>query len=431
MRKEITRVLKAAAVCVLAGLAGAQDTAQPQSSSAEDRATILQLVRQVSQLEAKVAALEGKTSAAPSPTTPPETPAINSESTDDSVAQMTAFRESHDLRGIHWRGFGEVAYKVLDQRQPELGTFGFVPGSAGNFYTGDFELFLTSKLTEKASVLAEVVVGEGDGQSFSVELGRALLKYDHNDHLRLSAGRYHTGIGYYNTAFHSGRWLQTTVDRPLVMEFAADGGLLPTQAIGLSVNGQIPSGRLGLNYIAEYGSSDTIRPDLDGVGSLDENNGNHFNLGLFARPESIPGLQVGASYYHDRISDFAKGPSVRLGQTIVNGHVVYVAHNFEILNEAFLIREAYENTGSVFNMPAFYTQFSRRFGKVRPYARYQYVNLNQNSLYHGDALLRHGPSFGVRYDFTDSVAFKTQFDHTIRTGKPNLNGLRFQLAFAF
>lgn len=125
-----------------------------------------------------------------------------------------------------------------------------MPGSAGNFYTGDFDLFLTSKLTEKASVLAELVVGEEDGQSFSVELGRALLKYDCNDHLRLSFGRYHTGIGYYNTAFQSGRWLQTTADRPLVMEFAGDGGLLPTQAIGFSVTGQIPSGKLGLNYIA-------------------------------------------------------------------------------------------------------------------------------------------------------------------------------------
>ena len=41
---------------------------------------------------------------------------------------------------IQWRGFGEVNYKVLDQRRPELGTFGFVPGSAGNLFTGDFDL---------------------------------------------------------------------------------------------------------------------------------------------------------------------------------------------------------------------------------------------------------------------------------------------------
>src|SRR5258708_35716417 len=109
----------------------------------------------------------------------------------------------------------------------------------------------------------------------------------------MSFGRYHTGIGYYNRAFHSGTWLQTTADRPLVMEFAHDGGVLPTQAVGLSFTGSIPSGRLGLNYIAEYGSSDTHLQNLAEAGIDDEDNGNHVNVGLFARPESIPGLQIG------------------------------------------------------------------------------------------------------------------------------------------
>src|SRR6202035_537430 len=145
----------------------------------------------------------------------------------------------HELHGIQWRGFGEVDYKVLNQRMPELGTYGFVPGSHGNFYTGDFDLLLTSRLTDKASVLAEMVFGEGDAQKFDVDLERVLLKYDYNDHLKLSFGRYHTGIGYYN--FNSGSWLQTTADRPLIMEFANEGGLLPTQAVGVSVTGTIPS----------------------------------------------------------------------------------------------------------------------------------------------------------------------------------------------
>jgi hypothetical protein len=140
---------------------------------------------------------------------------------------------------------------------------------------------------------------------------------------------------------------------------------------------------------------------------------------------------VGASYYHDRISDFVQGPTARLGQTIVNAHVVYVGHGVEFLNEAFLIRNAYEQGGPTYNMPAFYAQFSRRFGKIRPFFRYQYANTNPNSSYHGDILLRQGPSFGVRYDFNESIAFKTQLDHTVRKGKPDLNGLQTQLSFAF
>jgi hypothetical protein len=187
-----------------------------------------------------------------------------------------------------------------------------------------------------------------------------------------------------------------------------------------------------LNYVFEYGSSDTIRPDLNGTGQVDdENNGNHVNLGLFVRPDTIPGLQLGGSFYHDKISDLTLGPSsARFGQTIVNLHVVYVAHSIEILNEGFLIRHTLEQGSSVFNTPAFYSQFSRRFGQVRPFFRYQYVNANENSIFE-DVLLRYGPSFGTRYDFNDNIAFKLQLDHTVRKGKPDLNGLQSQLAFTF
>src|SRR5438874_7224128 len=116
-----------------------------------------------------------------------------------------------------------------------------------------------------------MVVSEGDAQSFSVGLDRALLKYDYNDHVKLSFGRFHTAIGYYNTAFHTGKWLETTADRPLVVQFADEGGLIPTQALGVSATGSIPSGKLGLNYDAEYGSSDTIRPELKiEAGPVDE-----------------------------------------------------------------------------------------------------------------------------------------------------------------
>jgi hypothetical protein len=411
------------------------DLSRAQDGALSERETIQQLVQQVEALKAKVAALESRQQAsAPvvadatqqlaSPVTPP-TP-------DDTAPPASLFQELHELRGIQWRGFGEADYKVLNQRSPELGTYGFVPGSHGNFYTGNFDLLLTARISDKASVLTEMAFGEGDAQSFHVDLERVLFNYDHNDHLRMSFGRYHTGIGYYNTAFHSGSWLQTTADRPLVMEFADDGGVLPTQAVGLSFTGSIPSGRLGLNYLAEYGSSDTIRPDLNGQEITDENNGNHVNVGLFARPEAIPGLQIGGSIYHDRISDFTRGPTVRLSQTILNAHIVYIRRGIEFLNEGFLIRHDYEQGpgSTVYNMPAFYSQISKQFHHVRPFVRYQYINANEGSIL-DDVALRYGPSFGIRYDFSDAIALKTQFDHTVRKGEPDLNGLHMQLAFTF
>jgi len=412
-------------------LGGVSDAEEATQSEAE---TIRQLVEQVQQLQAKVEALESKENAraasagAPSDATGPATEAVKTGTADEH--STSPLEELHDARGIQWRGFGEVDYKALNQRNPGLGTYGFVAGSAGNFYTGDFTLLLTSKINDKASVLSEMVIEEGEAQSYGINLERVLLKYDYNDHLKFSFGRYHTNIGYYNTAYHSGAWLQTAADRPEILDFANDGGPLPTQAVGVSVTGTVPSEKLGLNYIFEYGSSDTKSPNLNGIGFDDENNGNHVNAGLFARPETVPGLQVGGSVYHDKISQFTRGPNVRLGQTIVNGHVVYEAHGWELLNEGFLIRHSYEQLPIIYNMPAMYSQVSKRFHKVRPYFRYQYTNANPGSIL-ADHGLRYGPSFGARYDLDDYIAFKVQLDRIAQKGQPDVNGLHMQLAYTF
>jgi hypothetical protein len=122
---------------------------------------------------------------------------------------------------------------------------------------------------------------------------------------------------------------------------------------------------------------------------------------------------------------------VRIGQTILNAHVVYIAHGIEFLNEGFLIRHSPENSRVTFNTPAFYSQFSKRFGNIRPFFRYEYANASKNNAIFDDVGLRYGPSFGARYDFSDSVAFKAQLDHTVRKNQPDLNGLQMQVAFAF
>lgn len=143
------------------------------------------------------------------------------------------------------------------------------------------------------------------------------------------------------------------------MEYASNGGILPTQGIGVAATGTIPSSGLGLNYVAQYGSADTIRPDLTGDGiTTDENNSNYVNLGLFARPDRVPGMQIGGSFYHDQISNLPAQPVPRFDQTIVNGYLAYTSGGIEFLNEGFLIRHSLIGGNSVYNTPAFYAQVS-------------------------------------------------------------------------
>jgi hypothetical protein len=409
------RVQEAIAVFLLAG-AGLAQSASPSAP-----ATLESLQEQVRELQQQIRVLQGRLDGGATPNSPA------SPDPEPRAATEPPTKEDHD---IHIRGFGEVNYKALDQKQPEIGAGGFVPGSAGNFYTGEFDLLLTASVSSRVNVLSELTFGETDAQQFNVDVERLLLNYEFSDRLRVSVGRYQTAIGYYNTSYNSGAWVQTTADRPLIMEFPDHGGILPVRAIGASFQGLLPSGKLNLNYIVGYGSSDTIRSHLDGSpGVDDENNGNQVNVGLFVRPDWVPGLRLGGSFYHDQISD-DRDLSVRYSQTILNGHVVYTAHGLELLSEGIVVRHAQEASSNVFNMPGFYLQAARQFGKVRPFFRYQYVNTNPRSVLR-DVLLRYGPSFGARYDFDSNIAFKLQFDHTARKVLPALNGLQTQLAFTF
>jgi hypothetical protein len=413
-------------------------TALAQNATSSDSAeTIKSLLEEVKELKARVAALEAKQAqpaaeqpaeqkaAQPAVAAQPET--VSTETESPNPERITGI-----FPGIRISGFGAVSYKVTDARPPEAGFLGFRNGANNSFGIGDVDLFLTSHLTSQAMVLSEVVFSETPDQEFQIDVERLLLKYDYNDYLKLSFGRYHTATSYYNSVFHHGQWLQTATDRPLVVEFSDHGGLLPSQAVGVSLTGKIPSRTLGLNYIFEYGTSDTKKPDIvnPNAPEIEENNGQETTFGLFAKPDWLQGLEIGGSVYHDRINPNS-GP-LHIGQMIDSAHVVYVTPRFEFLNEGFLISHKVQETGQTFNTPAFYSLISEKFGeKWRPYFRYQYVNSATSSPVFPDINLRHGPSVGVRYDYNDYIAFKTQYDRTFRRQLPDMNDLFLQLAFRF
>jgi hypothetical protein len=68
------------------------------------------------------------------------------------------------------------------------------------------------------------------------------------------AGRTHTGIGYWNNAYHHGRWLQPTIARPRWVAFEDDNGILPVHWIGFGVGARLPVGTATLNLMATVGN---------------------------------------------------------------------------------------------------------------------------------------------------------------------------------
>jgi hypothetical protein len=315
------------------------------------------------------------------------------------------------------QGFADVNYRASDQK-----------GATNAFALGQLDLFLTSRLSEKFSVLSELIIEAGQDNSFSFEIHRLLLRYSLNDYFNFSAGRYHTAIGYYNTAYHHGSWFQTAANRPFIFAFESKGGILPLHNVGLSITGRIPSAPFGLRYVAEIGNGRASRSPFDRSvqTSVDENNGKAFNLGIFARPKTLPGFQTGFSIYRDSLTPTG---TPKVGQTIMAGHLVYQNKLYEILNEAVFVRHSLNKR--VFYTPGFYTQFARRFGNARPYFRYQYVNVPSDDPIFPDVGRRNGPSLGLRYDISDFAAFKAQYDRTQRRRLDSINELILQLAFTF
>ena len=311
---------------------------------------------------------------------------------------------------LNIRGFGDFGLYGGNQK-----------GQTTTFSLGQLNLFITSNISEHFKVLTELVFEVHQDNDFEEDLERILLTYSMNDYFKLSAGRYHTAIGYYNTAFHHTTWFQTATGRPFIFSYEDEGGVLPIHNVGVEASGQIPSGKLGLHYVAEVGNgrasdrNSAVEPVQNFV---DENNHKSVNLALFAQPEAIPGAQVGFSVYRDVLYP---PNSVAIGETIVDAYAVLSRSKFEWLNEGLVIRHTPQGM-PVFETPAFYSQISRRFGIVRPYLRYEYVNASSKEPVFPQVGLRTGPTAGVRFDVSNAVALKAQYSYTELRRQTQIDG---------
>lgn len=329
---------------------------------------------------------------------------------------------------LQLRGYGDIDWKVSD-----------LAGSTNSFALGQLNLFITSRLSDRLSFLTETVI-EADPvfNQFGIEPERLMLIYSINDHLNLSIGRYHTAIGYYSTHYHHSALMQTTERRPFLFEFEDGGGILPIHNVGVSATG-IVSSKLGLHYVAEIGNGRSARTVLGNSpvqNVTDEHNGKAFNLALYVRPPGIPGLQIGASGYHDHLTPVVlvggvpvNAPDVN--ENIIAGHVIYQASKFEFLNEAMVLQHRPDNSSVTVNIPGGYSQISKAFGPYRPYFRYEYVNVPVTDPLYADVGLIHGPRTGLRYELNESAAFKIEFGRDMRRNLPSVNLVGTQLSFAF
>src|SRR5262249_15251991 len=152
------------------------------------------------------------------------------------------------------------------------------------FNVGSLDLYFVPNLGYHVKALFELLFELGSTGDLAVDLERAQIGYTFADAVTIWGGRFHSPYGYWNTAFHHGAHMQTSVRRPKFIDFEDKGGVLPAHSVGLWLTGAVPAWSGKLSYDVYFANSSRISD-----GALEVN-----NVGL--KPfEVTAGMNVGFS----------------------------------------------------------------------------------------------------------------------------------------
>src|SRR5713101_3443688 len=411
--------------------------AQSSPPSAPTELTVQSLLDRIQQLESRInqledherkqeAALAG-TPAAPvttqavvtAPVPAPAATQARAESPAEEHASMGEIRDTERrFPSLQIRGFGDVDFSATDQK-----------GSTSGFNLGQFVLHFASPLSEKVSYFAEVSF-TAQPTGYELNLERTIIRYDYNDYFKVSFGKYHTPVSYWNTAFHHGAWLQTTISRPEMVKIG--GTFIPIHFVGLQAEGNIPSGGLGLGYNLGLGNGRSSNFSKAGDNG-DSNDNRAWVASVFARPARLYGLQFGGAVYRDKLTP---EPGRNFEELITSAHLVWTKEHPEFLSEFANVHHRDVLTSNTYNSQAFYIQLAYRLpwqeNKWKPYYRFEYIHKPESDPVFLNVSDLVGSTVGVRYDITNYAAFKGEYRNS-RVGRdePRVNGGFFQTAFTF
>ncbi len=244
---------------------------------------------------------------------------------------------------------------------------------------------------------------------------RFQLGWSYKNHL-FWLGRYHNPIGYWNSAYHHGAHLQTSISRPAIVEFEHEGGVLPIHFAGLLAEGTFGIAEQEFGYSLALASGPEFDHKLmpwkvsnpgsvpgDTSGTLNlyhtSSAGNEGRTGVFFNYTQIPAEAVGV----DEIRHISAG--------------LYGSREFSRWRwhgSSFYVHNRLESLGGTQSSSAFFNAFLQ--AEYSPGERWTfYGRIEQTLGAHEDAYLALFPEFvedrilgGVRYDFASIHALKLE-----------------------
>jgi len=310
------------------------------------------------------------------------------------------------------RGFTDVTVGGSDRR-----------GANSAFGIGQFDLYVTSKVAQRVSFLGETVFEFDDaGGEFVVDVERVIISYEASHLLRLAGGKHHTPLGYWNNAYHHGTLLQPTIQRPLLMRFEDEGGILPIHTTGLLVAGRDIS-PLHLGYDVMVGN---------GIGGSPTSDGNQAkSVTVALSSEVTSALQVGVNAYTDRV---ASGTPTLTGsvldapmsQRTLGGYAAYLGPRLETIAEYQHVINELEG-GDAHATDGFFVYGGFRTGNLVPYVRYDAITYDPADPYFARPNARQG-LVGARYDLGAAATVKLELRRLRTDGEDDESQVAAQFA---
>ncbi len=267
-------------------------------------------------------------------------------------------------------------------------------GEPSGFSLGQLDFWATQQLGPEGrfKTFLELVV-ESPGEGFVVDLERIWVQYSLTPRIDLRAGRVHTSLGYWNRIHHHGSHMQTTVARPLFLDFEdGETAVLPTHTVGVMsiINLDSSSGGITIELQVGNGASHNGEElDPNNVGDNDDSKA--LAARLVFSPYALDGLGIGFSFNYNHLEQIILNNDVNGdGQVDVNpisitsdwvDQMIYsvdltfvdkLTTGIEFISEYYVVDDEDPATGNSHTTSFWYVQAGKTFFDfVTPYARYE------------------------------------------------------------
>jgi len=281
-------------------------------------------------------------------------------------------------------------------------------------------------LSDRVALFGEVSL-TGRDTGYGIEVERAILRYDFSDAFKLSAGRYHTPISYWNTAYHHGLWLQGSVARPEAVKFGSR--FIPVHFVGSMAEGKIPSAPVTYAVGIGNGRAENIAR----AGDAGDANGSRAIVASAAvQPGGLLGFRIGGAVYVD---DAPTSDGTNTDERITNANIVWDRGRLDLISEYINVRHVASASGDVTTSTATYVHAGVRLGgelrAVMPYVRWEKMDIAEGDVVFSGVVPDYEAVLGgVRWDFSELAALKVEYRNEKFGSADRTGSLYVQASFA-